>query len=351
MNVQTASSPVYFENKRLMSWCRWLRESMLSRVFVLADEHTAQHCLPIFTAATSTQVTIHPIIVPAGEHSKSLESAIYIWKQLLSGHATRNDCLVNLGGGMITDLGGFAASLYKRGMRFVHFPTSLLAQVDAAIGGKTGIDFGNLKNMIGTWSKPDAIFILPAFLDTLDERQIRNGWAEMMKHALIADKDYWKEVKHFELSKLASFIHQSVKIKQEIVGQDPLENNLRKVLNFGHTVGHALEAYFLKRGNDEVLHGEAVAAGMICESWIATRCCGLSLDQYTDIANAIDAVYTRLTFPDSAIPELIDFMILDKKNANREIRMALIKSIGEPLPQVSVSMDLIVDSLRSYLNK
>ncbi len=351
MNFQAISGLVYFEDNSLAAWNSWLKESMLPRLFVLADEHTAQFCLPLFMAATPSLVAVHPIIVPAGECSKSLESAAYVWKELLAEHATRSDCLVNLGGGMITDLGGFAASLYKRGMRFVHFPTTLLAQVDAAIGGKTGIDFGNLKNMIGTWSQPEAIFLLPAFLDTLDERQIRNGWAEMMKHALIADNGYWKDVKYFNTSKLTTYIQQSVKIKQEIVIKDPFENNLRKVLNFGHTVGHALEAYFLKQGSEDVLHGEAVAAGIICESWIATRCCGLSPDEYIDIANAMDAMYARLIFPDTAISELIDFMSQDKKNANREIRMALIKKIGEPLPQVSVCKDLIVDSLRSYLKK
>lgn len=351
MNLQAALSPVYFEDKNFTAWNRWLREVMLTRVFVLADEHTAEHCLPLFNAVASSQVEVHPIIVPAGESSKSIETAGFIWNKLLANHATRNDCLVNLGGGMITDLGGFAASLYKRGMRFVHFPTTLLAQVDASIGGKTGIDFENLKNLLGTWSQPEAIFILPDFLSTLDERQLRNGWAEMMKHALIADKNYWKEVKHFETSKLAMFIRQSVKIKQGIVRQDPLESNLRKILNFGHTIGHALESYFLQPSTEVLLHGEAIAAGMICEAWIATQICGLSTDEFSEIANSIDAVFRRLKFSENTFPTLIDLMNQDKKNKFQEIRMALIKSIGEPLPQVTVSKNMIIDSLRMYLNR
>lgn len=351
MNFQAGMSPVYFDDRNLSAWNQWLKEVSLNRIFVLADEHTAQHCLPILKAATPSQVKIHQIVVPAGESSKSIESATHIWKELLAGHATRNDCLVNLGGGMITDLGGFAASLFKRGMKFVHFPTTLLAQVDASIGGKTGIDFGNLKNMIGTWSQPEAIFILPDFLSTLDERQLRNGWAEMMKHALIADADYWQKVKHFNPSHIGSCIQRSVEIKKKIVNADPWEQALRKILNFGHTVGHALEAYFLQYAGKEVFHGEAIAAGMICEAWIATHCCGLSPNVYMDIENAIDGVYSRLTFPGAAITELIDLMLQDKKNANQEIRMALIRSIGDALPQVPVNTDFIVGSLHAYLQR
>lgn len=351
MSFQVEHSPVFFENKFLTAWNSWIYERKLSRLFVLVDENTKFFCFPLLKAATSSQISIHEIVVPAGESSKSLEYATHIWKQLIAARATRTDCLVNLGGGMITDLGGFAASLYKRGMRFVHFPTTLLAQVDASIGGKTGVDFENIKNMLGTWRQPEAVFILPDFLDTLDERQVKNGWAEMMKHALIASPEYWQEVKQFSPQHLSHLIRRSIEIKTNIVKQDPFEDKLRKVLNFGHTIGHALEAYFMKQAPDTVLHGEAITAGMICEAWIATRCCGLPGEVFYEIENVLNNIFLRLHFSETAIAEILDYMMQDKKNIQHEIRMALISSIGEALPEVSVNKDIIVQSLQSYLNR
>ncbi|MCX7743765.1 MAG: 3-dehydroquinate synthase [Flavobacteriales bacterium] len=349
MDFQANLSPVFFEDQSLSTWNFWIHDRKLNRLFILVDENTYTHCLPIVKQVTSSEITIHEIIVPAGETSKSLEFANYIWKQLIALNATRSDCLVNLGGGMITDLGGFAASLYKRGMRFVHFPTTLLAQVDASIGGKTGVDFEYIKNMLGTWSQPDAIFIYSDFLNTLDERQIKNGWAEMLKHALISSSNYWQEVKQFDLKNISHFIRRSVEIKMDVVSQDPFENNLRKVLNFGHTVGHALEAFFMKKSPDMVCHGEAIAAGMICEALIATRCCGLPMDVYYEIENVLDEIYVRLSFSETAIPEILEYMMQDKKNNQSEIRMALIASIGKALPEVPVKKDLIAHSLQMYL--
>ncbi len=349
MDFQANLSPVFFENKSFTTWNLWIKDRMLNRLFVLVDEHTKLYCLPLLKAATSSETLIHEMVVPAGESSKSLEYATHIWKYLIASHATRTDCLVNLGGGMITDLGGFAASLYKRGMRFVHLPTTLLAQVDASIGGKTGVDFEHIKNMLGTWSQPDAIFILTDFIDTLDERHVKNGWAEMMKHALIASPEYWQEVKQFEPQHISHLIQRSVKIKMNIVRKDPFENKLRKILNFGHTIGHALEAYFMKLAPDAVLHGEAIAAGMICEAWIATRCCGLSGKVFHEIENALNNIFHRLNFSETAIPEILEYMMQDKKNIQHEIRMALITSIGEALPEVSVNKDIIVQSLQMYL--
>lgn len=349
MDFQADLSPVFFENTSLATWNLWIKEKMLNRLFVLVDENTKEHCLPLLKAGISSEISIHEMVVPAGESSKSLEYATHIWKQLIAARATRTDCLVNLGGGMITDLGGFAASLYKRGMRFVHFPTTLLAQVDASIGGKTGVDFEHIKNTLGTWSQPDAIFVLPDFLDTLDERQVKNGWAEMMKHALIVSPEYWKEVKQFFPQQLSYLIRRSVEIKTAIVRQDPFENKLRKILNFGHTIGHALESYFMKQAPDTVLHGEAIAAGIICEAWIATRCCGLPGEVFREIENAMNNMFLRLNFSEKAIPEILEYMMQDKKNIQNEIRMVLIASIGEALPEVSVNKDIIVQSLQMYL--
>src|SRR5690606_32174448 len=206
----------------------------------------------------------------AGEENKNIDFCIGIWKMLLDFGAERNSLLINLGGGVVTDMGGFAASTYKRGIDFVQIPTTLLSQVDASIGGKTGIDLDTVKNIIGTFTQPEAVYINVDFLNTLDKRQLVSGFAEMIKHDFIFDASYFEDLKGFSFDRPdEDLIYRSVGIKNEVVKQDPKESGLRKILNFGHTIGHAVETYSIDNDDNPLLHGEAIAVGMICEAYLS----------------------------------------------------------------------------------
>ena len=239
--------------------------SSYNQLAVLVDENTKRCCLPVFLKATNIDAIL--IEIPSGEEHKNLENCQLIWNELSTHHFDRNSLLINLGGGVIGDMGGFAASTYKRGIDFIQIPTSLLAMADASIGGKLGIDFAYLKNQIGLFNNPKAVLINPFFLNSLPKNQLLSGFAEVVKHALITDKYFWKEIKKTPLEKMnwKSIIYQSLMIKNDIVTQDPLEKGERKKLNFGHTFGHAIESFYLEQGKP-ILHGEAISLGMILES-------------------------------------------------------------------------------------
>lgn len=302
-----------------------------SKMFLLVDENTQKHCMPELVSRVEALQDAEILEIESGEENKSIEVCVQLWTALSELGADRKSLVVNLGGGVIGDMGGFVASTFKRGIDFVNIPTTLLAQVDASVGGKLGIDLGNLKNEIGVFNSPQAVYIYPGFLRTLDERQLRSGFAEMIKHALIADAKYWKQVMaidHTDVDELELLIPSSIEIKNKIVLSDPYEKNERKALNFGHTIGHALESLSLG-SESQLLHGEAVAAGMICEAFLSHKVAGLSEAALNEITGYVLNVFGDVLLPADKDEELISLMHHDKKNEQGRINFTLLEAIGK----------------------
>lgn len=299
-----------------------------SKKAVLVDENTHEYCLEFLLTSFEALANAEVIVLPAGEQSKVLEICAQVWETLTDAGFDRHDLLINLGGGMVTDLGGFAASIYKRGISFINIPTSLLAVVDASIGGKTGIDFAGYKNQIGTFAQPKATFIDLRFLSTLPHDEWKNGFAELLKHALIADPDLWLKLTAIqEISRELDqqMIRRGVEIKQEVVLADPLEKGKRKVLNFGHTIGHAIESYYLDSATP-IPHGHAVAIGLLLESHLSMTLSRLNQNEFLAIERAIKKYFT-IQIP-GEIDAIWGLMQQDKKNQNNEVRICLLSRIG-----------------------
>lgn len=292
-----------------------------SRIFILGDQNTLLHCLPLLQEKITTSRKLDIIEMPAGEKNKNLETCRRVWQDLTLGYADRSTILINLGGGVVCDLGGFAASVYKRGIRFIHFPTSLMAMCDAAIGGKTGIDLNSLKNIIGTFSQPLAVFIEPQFLKTLPARELKNGFAEMLKHGLVAEESYLDQLVVAGPHKItAEQIRLSVEIKSDIVIRDPMEKNIRKVLNFGHTIGHAIESFSLENDTDPLLHGEAVMLGMVAEILLSGKIQLMPGAEAERIIRMLKPYLPEYRLDPEDIEAIIPLLLHDKKN--RDIRPA-----------------------------
>ena len=328
------------------------------QVFILVDKNSGKNCLPILNRACSGIdgfANWKIIQIAGGEQNKDIKAVVFIWNKLLAYGADRKSLLINLGGGVIGDAGGFAASTYKRGIDFINIPTTLLSQVDASVGGKTGVNLGGLKNQVGVFNNPKAVFITPVFLKTLNKRNILSGYAEVIKHALIADKSYWEVIKKLDLKKKkqdsttwVSVIERSVKIKNKIVEKDPKEDGLRKTLNFGHTIGHALESCFLRNNSRALLHGEAIAAGMICEAFIATKLVGLSPRELNEITSYIIPAFGKAPVNRADHAQLISFIKNDKKNESGVMKFTLIDRIGHALINQDTDKKLIEESLLYY---
>lgn len=301
------------------------------RIFVLVDETTNKLCWSLVKDYLCLK-DAQTIIIGATDRRKNLDTLVHVWESLQQGKATRHSLLINLGGGMVTDLGGFAASTYKRGINFINIPTTLLAMVDASVGGKTGINFGGLKNEIGVFNDAEFVLLDTNWLRTLDEENIRSGYAEMLKHGLIADDTMWAELINFNLAQpnlrqLASMLHKSVRIKERIVAEDPHEKGIRKALNLGHTFGHAFESWAMKR--QPILHGYAVAFGLIAELYLATIRTDFPTERMRQTVNFIRAYYGSLPITCNDYPELIELMHHDKKNRGNEINVTLLGGIGD----------------------
>ncbi|KAK3605114.1 hypothetical protein CHS0354_000782 [Potamilus streckersoni] len=335
----------------------WLLKQPCDAVFVLVDSNTKEHCLPLLLRmipSFSESVTV--IEIPNGEQSKSFETVMIVSRKLLEKCASRHALLLNLGGGVLTDLGGFVASIYKRGIGFVQIPTTLLAQVDASVGGKTGIDFEHVKNTIGTFAVPNAVFIDTRFLETLSDRELKSGFAEMVKHGLILDDAFYNELKMITPSQVTpKVIEHSVKLKNLIVSQDPRETGKeRKALNFGHTIGHAIESMFMETWCP-LLHGEAVVAGMICESYLSHRHSGLSKNELDDIRTFLTSRYDMALYDLSVLNEENDNYVLhfirnDKKSKGGSISFSLINRIGKFVTDC-VCSDVSVKESLDFLRK
>ena len=333
-------------------------ESEHDRVFVLTDDTTHECCLPK-VAALLAQYDAVPITIPHGDQHKTLSALGDVWTALQQGGATRHSLLINLGGGMITDLGGFAAATFKRGINFINIPTTLLAMVDAAVGGKTGINFGGLKNEIGAFADARFVIINTCFLDTLDAENLCSGYAEMLKHALISNERMWAEHVNFDLSQpdlaeLQRMVAESIAVKERIVAEDPHEHGIRKALNFGHTIGHALEEFALQQaggavvstapkneltsggavvstapGNRPLLHGYAVAFGLIGELYMSARKAGFPTERLHQTTRFIRENYAQTEFTCNDYPTLLNLMRHDKKNTSGVINFTLLHNIGD----------------------
>lgn len=300
-----------------------------SKKIILVDENTHDYCLEYLLTSFTELEEAEVMLLPVGEENKVMEVCFQVWEALSEYKIGRKDVIINLGGGVVSDMGGFIASVYKRGIDFINIPTTLLAMVDASIGGKTGIDLGSYKNQLGTFTDPKALFIDIGFLETLPEEEVLNGYAEMLKHGLISDKQYWNELT--SISSLDELLDQekietSIRIKNGVVDADPREQNQRKKLNFGHTIGHALEGYSLDR--NPVSHGHAVGIGMIAESFMAYRKGVLAENEWNEIRDKLLAVFPLFDFEKDDIPAIIEIMKNDKKNFNSEIKCCLLQEIG-----------------------
>ena len=346
--LQSNTYPIHFENS-LQELGHFIAANDYSKILVLVDTHTGEHCLPLLEAALPDLTDFDIIEIDPGEENKNIDFCIGIWKMMLDFKADRNSLLINLGGGVITDIGGFAASTFKRGIDFVQVPTTLLAQVDASVGGKTGIDMDQVKNIIGTFTQPKAVFIEPAFLKTLAHRQIVSGFAELIKHGLIYDADLFNTLSQMRPVQVSQeIIYRSVEIKNEVVTADPFEKGLRKILNFGHTIGHALESHSLMNDKDPLLHGEAIAIGFICESFLSVRYSGLADTELQQIQSVVLKTFSKYLVDPASFPALIELMLNDKKNVDGNINFSLLRSIGDCDTDTFCTEEDIVESLNYY---
>ena len=323
-----------------------------SKVFVFVDRNTGESCLPVFQEMLEDYSSFDLIETDPGEENKNIDFCIGIWKTLLDFEADRKCLMINLGGGVITDMGGFVASTYKRGIDFINIPTTLLSQVDASVGGKTGIDIDNVKNMVGTFTLPQAVFIETVFLKSLPERELLSGFAEMIKHGLIADATYFQELKDSDYKSVtAAAIYRSVEIKNEVVTEDPYEKGLRKILNYGHTIGHAIETYSLINDKKPLNHGEAIAIGMVCEAFLAVKNNTLKEEELLTISTYILSLYPKYKIKQKSHAELLQFMQSDKKNEDGQIMFSLLNSIGSCAYNCRVATEDIIDSLDYFNNQ
>ncbi len=350
MQPITSNDYSVFFDDTFQSLKDFIDQSNYSSIFFLTDRNTDEHCLPVIHRHLP-DMNYDVIEIDPGEENKNIDFCIGVWNMLLDFGADRHSLLINVGGGVVTDMGGFAASTFKRGIDFVQIPTTLLAQVDASVGGKTGIDLGTVKNIIGTFAQPKAVFISSEFLKTLDKRQLVSGFAEVIKHGLIYDREYFNRLKNINPDTISiEDIYHSVEIKNAVVTADPLEKGLRKILNFGHTVGHAIESYSLANDSYPLLHGEAIAIGMICEGYLSHKKNGLPGDQLDELVKTITKLFPYYTFSASIYPDLISFMQNDKKNISGKIGFALLSVIGKCDYNLYASSEEIIEGLDFYRN-
>ena len=350
--IQATNYSVYFYETGYEKLASFLKPTSYSKIFILVDENTSQYCLPHLLNNLATEIEIEIIELEVGEIHKNIQTCTEVWSALSELGGDRKSILINLGGGVISDLGGFVACTFKRGIDFINIPTTLLSMVDASIGGKNGVDLGNLKNQIGIIREPKAVIIDTQFLTTLPQSEMRSGLAEMLKHGLIFDKIYWdkfKNLTNLNTDDLNELIHQSIQIKNTIVCEDLSENGIRKALNFGHTLGHAIESYFLESEEKKsLLHGEAIAVGMILESYISKEKSLITNEEYHEIKYIINDIFERVEFNQNDINQIIELLIYDKKNEFGKVQFALLDGIGKIKINQEADNDLIFKAFEDY---
>ena len=330
----------------------FLNNHDFSSIAVIADNHTFRFCYPDLKELLPKHTLVR---IKAGEEQKHIDTCELIWDALTRANFDRHALVLNLGGGVIGDMGGFCAATYKRGIAFAQLPTTLLSQVDASVGGKLGIDFRGFKNHIGVFQQPNAVLIDPVFLTTLPERELRSGFAEVIKHCLIADADMWEFIRRRDLDEQdwSALVAHSVAVKQRVVTQDPTEKGLRKILNFGHTLGHAVETYYLNQPRKRLLHGEAIAVGMVAESFIAWQKKMIDETLLTQIEEYVFAVYGKVRLTDEDVDPILTLTTQDKKNRGREVRMSLLDGVGHcayDIPVTTADMRRSIEFYRGLTN-
>lgn len=353
MNTILASDySIVFNENAYSKLNKLLAQNNYSKIFILVDENTNEYCLPEFLPLLATEIAFEIIEIESGELQKNIQTCTDIWTVLTELGADRKSVILNLGGGVLTDLGGFVAATFKRGIDFINIPTTLLGMVDAAIGGKNGVDLGVLKNQVGTITNPQLVLIDTRFLNSLPQNQMRSGLAEMLKHGLIFDQNYWnlfQDLAQLDLSDLDLLIHRAIEIKNQIVLQDPKEQNLRKSLNFGHTLGHAIESYFLE--NEEktsLLHGEAIAIGMILESYLSLQEKLIDMETYHQIKNTIKSIFGTVEIFENDLDPICDLLVHDKKNEYGKVQFVLLAGIGQVKMNQEVAISLIMSAFKDY---
>jgi 3-dehydroquinate synthase len=353
-SIKGSNYEVTFSENGNVALNNLLESKSYSTIFILVDNHTKDFCLPYFLEHFEDLKGIPVIEIPANEINKHLDTCRIVWQKLSDMGADRKSLLINLGGGVVTDLGGFVASTFKRGIDFVNIPTTLLSMVDASVGGKTGVDLGGLKNQIGVIVNPQLVIVDSEFLKTLPKNEYKSGYSEMLKHGLICDASYFRELSQFkglEDENILPYIHHSVMIKNEVITEDPYEMGRRKILNFGHTLGHAIESFFLTDSNKTaLLHGEAIAVGMILEAYLATQLCELSSSEADEIKSVFLNLFPKVNFSKEDIQEILTLLKYDKKNSHGKVKFVLLNKIGIPLIDIQIE-DFYFEGAFNYYQK
>jgi len=331
------------------SLSQFLAQNTYSRIIVLVDEKTNRHCFPAIKDVLPRNFL--KIEIKSGEHHKTLQTCEQIWMGLTQANIDRHALMINLGGGVIGDMGGFCASTYKRGIDFIQIPTTLLSQVDASVGGKLGIDFYGFKNHIGVFQLPKAVLVDPTFIQTLSEAEKRSGFAEIIKHCLIRDVHQWEVISKLDWfeNDFAQLIAHSIEIKKKVVEEDPKEKGLRKILNFGHTIGHAVETFLLDKGKRKILHGEAIAVGMIAESFLAIKRGLINASELEAIELYLFETYGKVIIDKSEVDKIIELTLQDKKNKGKEVLFSLLTGIGDCGYDIPVSKKEMKEALEFYI--
>ncbi len=348
-SIQSNSCSVHFQENAYLELNQYLSTNKHSLIFVLVDQNTQRDCLPKLMSEVATDVTIEIIEIEAGEIHKNLETCTSLWNVLTELGADRKSLMINLGGGVITDMGGFVATAFKRGITFINIPTTLLSMVDASVGGKTGVDLGVLKNQIGIFSDPEMVLIDTSYLNTVPKEEMISGTAEVIKHGLIYDRKLYNDVRNNDLKNVEYLIYRSVEIKNEVVLKDQRETSLRKILNYGHTIGHAVESYFLESQEKKTLtHGQAISLGMLTEAYISNKLYGFPESILSDLKTYVIDLFGKVPITPKDYPEVFAYLKHDKKNVGGQVNFVLLEDIEKFKIDCKVDIDLIEESINYY---
>ena len=348
-SIKAISYPVHFQDKGYNSLSNLIAENNYSTLFILVDENTFKCCYPKFIPNLQTDKKIEVIEIESGEINKNLETCIGVWNAITELGGDRKSLLITLGGGVITDLGGFVASCFKRGIDFVNIPTTLLSMVDASVGGKTGVDLGVLKNQIGLFANPEMVLVDTDYLTTVSEREIKSGTAEIIKYGITYDITLFNQIKNNKNLKIEDLIFRSIEIKNEVVLKDPKEQNIRKILNFGHTLGHAIESFYLESDNKEsITHGEAIAIGMVCECFMSAKLLGFPSEKVHEVKDLVLSIYNKTDLLIEDFSGILELLKHDKKNVKGRVNFVLLNDYEDYKLDCEVSNDLIIESMKFY---
>ena len=350
--IKTNHYDIFISNQNSSLINKFISKNKYSKVFILVDSNTNKYCLDLFLEKHLSGIDFKIVKIKEGEENKNTKNLYSAWTKISKLGGDRNSLLINLGGGLVSDLGGFVASTYNRGIDFINVPTTLLSIVDASIGGKVGINIGRLKNQVGVFNYPKLILIDTSFLETLPKREINSGFAEMLKHGLIFEKNYYKtlsELKNIDSKLSTELIYNSIKIKNEVVNRDPKEKDFRKILNFGHTLGHAIESHFLgKKKAKNLLHGEAISIGMILESYISYKILKLPYEQCKNIKQTINNNFKKVKINKEDLKSILKLVKFDKKNRGEKVLFVLLYEIGKIKIDIEVPKKIVIESFEFY---